>query len=361
MPSVSPWTILLSLPILLRLLKTRPLPSRETIIRPSEERVVLLGASSGIGRDLALVYAGRGARICLVARRRDALESVKKECLALGAAEDRVLVIVGDLTSTEDVIRIREEVVKAWKGLDTLHILAGVPSTSTLLDIAGVPLSSSSTSSHGKRAFQSDGPTKEGLDRLAEDARVSVEVNYIGTTLALAAFLPTLASSSRSPAMHHLSSVGAMIPAPRRAVYASTKAAALMLVETCRVECEGSGVRFLSILPGTIDNDFRTKSAVSGSKGNCEVQQGIKHDWEKLLLDPKKVVETILYHLSLNPSPFPLIPIWPLSLVPSLRVPPKPLVFLPWQYRMAFVLMRDTVLGWLYLEPSARRKYGLPA
>ena len=49
--------------ILITLLKSRPLPSRETIIKPNEERVILLGASSGVGKDLALVYARRGAKL----------------------------------------------------------------------------------------------------------------------------------------------------------------------------------------------------------------------------------------------------------------------------------------------------------
>ena len=57
------WAILLALPVLLRILKTRRLPSRETIILPKDERVVLLGASSGVGRDLAHIYAKRGAKV----------------------------------------------------------------------------------------------------------------------------------------------------------------------------------------------------------------------------------------------------------------------------------------------------------
>lgn len=56
--------------------------------------------------------------------------------------------------------------------------------------------------------------------------------------------LPMLASTSKSPVLHHLSSVAATIPAPCRAIYSATKAAAFMAVESCRVECEGSGVRF---------------------------------------------------------------------------------------------------------------------
>lgn len=56
------WLALL-VPLLLRLLKSKPLPSREDIIAPSDERVLLLGASSGVGRDLAHAYAKRNARV----------------------------------------------------------------------------------------------------------------------------------------------------------------------------------------------------------------------------------------------------------------------------------------------------------
>lgn len=66
------WLILL-LPVLLRLLKSRPLPTRETVIKPRDERVLLLGASSGVGRDLAHAYAKRNARMYVdLAERQDA-------------------------------------------------------------------------------------------------------------------------------------------------------------------------------------------------------------------------------------------------------------------------------------------------
>jgi hypothetical protein len=55
--------LLLAIPVILRLLKSKRLPSRETVIKPTEERVLLLGASSGVGRDLAHAYANRGARM----------------------------------------------------------------------------------------------------------------------------------------------------------------------------------------------------------------------------------------------------------------------------------------------------------
>lgn len=189
---------------------------------------------------------------------------------------DRSLRYVTDLT------------LPAWGGIDTVHILAGVPSTSTLLDIAGSPLTSSPSSTNplATKRFAGD-PDTEGLKRVADEARACGEINYIGTTLALAAFLPLL-SQSPSPVLHHLSSVAATVPAPRRTIYAASKAAGLMAVESCRVECEGSGVRFFSLLPGTIDNGFRLKTATSQTGGACEVHAGVKHSFEKLLLPPEK-------------------------------------------------------------------------
>ena len=85
-----------------------------------------------------------------------------------------------------------------------------------------------------------------------------------------------------------------------------------MAVESCRVECEGSGVRFLcelqlhcaplvqqltltAILPGTIDNEFRTKTATSQTGGQCEVQAGVKHSYENLLLPSEKGEEGLSY------------------------------------------------------------------
>lgn len=56
------WT-LLAIFVLAPLLRASALPSREELLPPDEERVVLLGASSGVGRDLAHAYAERRAKM----------------------------------------------------------------------------------------------------------------------------------------------------------------------------------------------------------------------------------------------------------------------------------------------------------
>jgi NAD(P)-dependent dehydrogenase (short-subunit alcohol dehydrogenase family) len=375
-PSLSPTLYaLFAIPIIARLLRARAGPTREQLVKPAEERIVLLGASSGVGKDLALAYSKRGARICLVARRAEVLEQVKAECVALGLDASRILVVPANITSPTDLLRIRDEVVNAWGGLDTLHILAGVPSTRTLLQIAGVELvpEPNATSSRPRLVPCAENevgqavpttaaaslPSANGLEAVAAEARACAEINFVGTALALAAFLPVLASSSKSPALHHLSSVAAAIAAPSRCLYSATKSAALMAVESARVECEGAGVRFFSLLPGTIDNEFRTKTAFAESGGNCEVHKGVKAGWtEKLLLPPQKVVDAILTNLALPPKGYPLIPFPPFSWISGLNLPPKPMFFLPFMYKLA-TLLSLTPLGYLYVEPNARKKYGL--
>jgi hypothetical protein len=63
-PSLSPTLYaLFAIPIIARLLRARAGPTREQLVKPAEERIVLLGASSGVGKDLALAYSKRGARM----------------------------------------------------------------------------------------------------------------------------------------------------------------------------------------------------------------------------------------------------------------------------------------------------------
>lgn len=89
---------------------------RPEILPPRAERVLILGASSGIGRTLAHRYAERGARVCAVARRAAELEVLRSDCEALAASvsssesDHLVLTICADITHAEDLITIRETI-----------------------------------------------------------------------------------------------------------------------------------------------------------------------------------------------------------------------------------------------------------
>ena len=90
---------------------------RPAVIPPGVERVLILGASRGIGRAIAHRYAQRGAKICVVGRNGAELDAVRSECeeaLAIAHAssdsEPAVLSICGDITRAQDLIAIREKI-----------------------------------------------------------------------------------------------------------------------------------------------------------------------------------------------------------------------------------------------------------
>ena len=74
-------------------------------MRIEGKRVVVTGASSGIGRDLAMSLAGRGAALTIAARRGDRLEEVSREIAARHAGAEPAAVVC-DVSNPEDVARL---------------------------------------------------------------------------------------------------------------------------------------------------------------------------------------------------------------------------------------------------------------
>src|SRR3954470_620663 len=85
--------------------------------------VLLTGASSGIGRELALVLAARGARLAVSARRRERLEALADEVAARGGA--RPVVVEADLAQRGAAAWVAEEALGALGRLDVLINNAG--------------------------------------------------------------------------------------------------------------------------------------------------------------------------------------------------------------------------------------------
>ncbi len=105
---------------------------RRTTIIPTEERVLIIGASSGVGHALSKNYASRGAKVCVVARRAEQVAALAKEC------GEKCIGEVADFSKPEDMVRVRERLISQWGGLDTLHISAGVSALRPVLALTGV-------------------------------------------------------------------------------------------------------------------------------------------------------------------------------------------------------------------------------
>ncbi|KAG8930227.1 hypothetical protein FRC02_004486 [Tulasnella sp. 418] len=225
---------------------------RTDVIPKHKERVVILGASSGIGRAIAHQYASREAAVVIVGRRETMLEEVRAECDALGAPI--ALQIVADFTVPEDLVRVRNVVERELGGLDTLIISAGVSALQPL--VTGV---AQAVKIKGEYAIGE--PTLGGIQRAKEIASKAVASNYIGPLISAATFIPMLELTSHWPAVVLISSVASVIPAPTRSIYASTKSASLILFQSLSIE--HPLVQFSHVLPATVEGDFRA-GAVDG-------------------------------------------------------------------------------------------------
>lgn len=179
------------------------------MLKPVGEQVVaLMGASSGIGREAALRFARRGAKVVVSARNAAALETLVEQIRGEGG---EAAAIPADVTEFEQVKATADGAADRYGRLDTWVHLAGV-------GLWG--------------AFDRMEP--------AAWARV-IDVNLNGQAYGALAALPHLRREGRG-ALVHVSSVEARLAIPYQAAYVAAKHGVHGLLKTLRLELEAEGL-----------------------------------------------------------------------------------------------------------------------
>jgi len=101
------------------------------------KRVVIVGASSGIGAELARQYSAKKNKVALAARRMDRLEQVASECKERGAAD--TLCVRTDALNLEDCKNLMDSVANKWGGIDIVIYNAGQAMHVKFADITNLP------------------------------------------------------------------------------------------------------------------------------------------------------------------------------------------------------------------------------
>ena len=189
--------------------------------------VVITGASSGIGRETARVYAEKGGRVVLASRSRPALETVAQECRALGA---EALVVPTDVADEEAVLALAASAVRRFGRIDVWVGNAGVFSYGTFEELP------------------------------ADVFRQVVETNLMGQVHGARAVLPHFRRQG-SGTLVLVGSLYSRVGSPGKAPYVTSKWGLLGFAEALRQELRGSGIRVRVVLPATIDTPIYQHAA----------------------------------------------------------------------------------------------------
>jgi short-subunit dehydrogenase len=188
----------------------------------SGKTVLITGASTGIGRALALELARQGAQLALNARDEQRLAEAVRQCEGCGAA---MLAVPGDVARPEDCRRIVAHTLERFQKLDALVNNAGMTMWArfdALADLAP-------------------------LERL-------LAVNYLGAARMTAAALPYLKNSRGL--IVAVASMAGLTGVPERTGYAAAKHAMVGFFESLRIELRGSGVDVTIVAPDFVKSEL---------------------------------------------------------------------------------------------------------
>ncbi|MBN2021731.1 MAG: SDR family oxidoreductase [Pirellulales bacterium] len=191
----------------------------------SGARAIVTGASSGIGRALALELARQGTRLVVTARRDDRLAELAGQIRAAGG---QIETVVGDVTDPELRRRLIDRAVSAFGGLDVLINNAGVGAMGR---------------------FEDADP-----DRL----RRVMEVNFFAPVELVRLALPLLREGKR-PIVVNVSSILGLRGVPYSSEYSASKFALEGFSQSLRTELVRCGIDVLVVSPGTTQTEFFDK------------------------------------------------------------------------------------------------------
>ena len=181
--------------------------------------VVVTGATRGIGKGIAQVFAGAGARVLIVGRDAEAAKDMVAELSATGAEASHVL---ADVSRREDCQRIAAAAAERFGGIDVLCANAGIFPAAPLAEM-----------------------TDEDIDAV-------LGTNLRGTILSVQACLPALAASGRGRVILTSSITGPITGFPGWAHYGASKAGQLGFLRTAAIELAASDITINAVLPGNI-------------------------------------------------------------------------------------------------------------
>jgi serine 3-dehydrogenase (NADP+) len=221
------------------------------LVSLSGQVVVIVGASSGIGRAATVLFAREGAKVVASARREDRLQSLTDE---LAKEQHEITIRPADASSAKDMQQLAQETLEQFGRVDILVFATGT----------NIP--------------------DRALERLNPGLWNSViDVNLNGAFYATHAILPAMRAAGTGHLIY-ISSISGLVADVSGAAYQASKRGVLGLAHAVRLEEKQNGIRTCVICPGLVNTELMDKRPV---KPSLEVLAKA--------LQPEDVAETILF------------------------------------------------------------------
>jgi serine 3-dehydrogenase (NADP+) len=190
---------------------------------------VIVGASSGVGRAAAVLFAREGTKVVAAARREDRLQSLKDE---LAREQRDIIVRRADASSVEDMQQLAQATLEQFGRIDILVFASG---TNT---------------------------PDRAMERLTPEIWNSlIDTNLNGAFYATHAILPSMRKAG-SGHLIYISSISGLLPDVSGAAYQASKRGVLALAHAIRMEEKQNGIRTCAICPGLINTELLEKRPV---------------------------------------------------------------------------------------------------
>lgn len=204
-------------------------------------RVLVTGASQGIGRALAELAAKRGCKVLASARSVELLTELQQELQKSGHTLE---IVQADISKPADRQKMVDAAMQHFGGLDILINNAGI------------------------------GATGHFADTTPDVLRTIMETNFFGTTETTRLFLPIL-KQGKKPAIVNISSIIGKRALPARSLYASSKFAVEGWSQAIRAELSKDGIDVIVINPGLTQTNFSKNMLEQKAKMQLDHMRGM--------------------------------------------------------------------------------------
>lgn len=220
--------------------------------------VVVTGASSGIGKSIALESASRGATVILLARRQEKLIQVADEAKKLSGSD--ALVVPTDMGKADQIDAAFSEIIKNVDHIDYLVNAAGF------------------------------GVFEEFLKMNPQLAPKMFQTNVLGL-MYFTRLIARVMMDQKNGQIINFGSIAGIVPTTKTAVYSATKAAVIQFSNVLRLELKPFDVKVMTVNPGPVYTNFFN---IADKTGNYE------KNVQRFMLDPDDVAWQVVHFFGSN-------------------------------------------------------------